>query len=169
MKNKPNPFTISYLVPYRVHHDLPLPKNMRILATGFNEYRAMRSGENVLRIRSDKGNMLENRKRTIAWRLNFFKNFSRSFRDCDAFPLQAGEKFQLTGFSAKIIKVDETGRPILVHYEFACSLDDPSLIWLQWDWLANRYKRFELPQIGETVTIPGPPRRSELTEQPASY
>ena len=131
--NCPNPFTVSYLPPYRVHYDLPLPKNMRILATGFNVYRVWRPDEKTLRLRSDKGNILENRKRTIAWRLNFFKNFAVSFRDCDAFPLKVDEQFELSGLMARVVKVDNNGRPRLVHYEFDRPLEDESLIWLQWD------------------------------------
>lgn len=163
--NCPNPFAISYLPPYRAHYNLPLPKSIRIIATGFNMYFIRRSGPNTLHLSLYKGNIMQNYKRTTAWSVNFFKMFTGSFRDCDAFPINPGDKFELPGFTAKVIKVDKTGRPTKVIYKFDRPLDDSSLIWLQWDWLEKRYHTFQMPRDSRRITIPGPPRRKTPEKQ----
>jgi hypothetical protein len=163
--NCPNPFAISYLPPYRAHHNLPLPKNIRIIATGFNMYFIRRSEPNILHLSLYKGNIMQNYKRTTAWNVNFFKMFTESFRDFDAFPINPGEKFEMSGFTAEVIEVDSAGRPTKVIYEFDCPLDDSSLIWLQWDWLEKRYHTFQMPQNRRRITIPGPPRRKTAGNQ----
>ena len=163
--NCPNPYAISYLPPYRVHRNLPLPKNVRIIATGYNMYYFRRTDENTLLLETYKGNILRNRKRTIAWSVNFFKNLSESFRNFAAFPIEAGEKFKVTGFTAEVTEVDKSGRPTEVIYTFDRPLDDPSLIWLQWDWLKKSYEPFELPLMNRRITFPGPPRRQKADKK----
>ncbi len=163
--NCPNPFAVSYLPPYRAHHNLPLPKNIRIIATGFNMYFLRRIEPNTLHLSLYKGNILQNYKRTTAWSVNFFKMFTESFRDFDAFPISPGDKFELSGFTAEVIEVDKTGRPTKVIYQFDRPLDDASLVWLQWDWLEKRYHTFQMPRNRRRITIPGPPRRKTPEHQ----
>jgi hypothetical protein len=163
--NCPNPFAISYLPPYRIHHNLPLPRGIRIIATGFNMYFIRRTDKNTLELSLYKGNILQNYKRTTAWNVNFFKMFTESFRDFDAFPINPGDKFQVSGFTAEVVEVDKTGRPTKVIYRFDRPLDDSSLIWLQWDWLEKRYQTFKMPRNRRRITIQGPPRRKTFESQ----
>ena len=55
--------------------------------------------------------------------------------------------------------VDDDGQPTKVLFDFAVSLDDPSLIWFKWTWKKNglgTYSRFEVPAIGQVAQTKGP-------------
>jgi hypothetical protein len=163
--NCPNPYAVSYLPPYNNHHNMPLPKNIRIIATGFNMYYIDRIDEYTIKLITYKGNILQNRKRTTAWSVNFFKSFTESFRDCVKFPINPGEKFELSDFVAEVIQVDKNSMPTEVSYTFDRPLRDASLIWLKWDWLQKNYKPFEVPGLGNRAIVEGPPRRKKAEKQ----
>jgi hypothetical protein len=56
----------------------------------------------------------------------------------------------------EVLAVDDRGFPTKVAFDFGVSLDDPSLYWLQFNWRKFSYDRFEVPQIGQTIPVPGP-------------
>ena len=56
------------------------------------------------------------------------------------------------GTTVEVIDVTEDGRPAEVSFQFNVDLEDPSLMWLQWN--DGVYVPFELPEVGETVILP---------------
>ena len=53
-------------------------------------------------------------------------------RSTDASPMRLGERIELTGVTVEITAVTADGRPAEATFRFASSLDDKSLIWLEW-------------------------------------
>jgi hypothetical protein len=70
--------------------------------------------------------------------------------------MDLGQRIDLTGMSAEVVALREDGRPAEARVQFAVSLEDPSLHWLQWDWKTERYVPFDPPAIGEMAHISGP-------------
>ena len=63
-----------------------------------------------------------------------------------------GEKVELDDVSIEVLEVNKC-LPSAARFQFSVPLDDPSLIWFQWQ--DGRYIPFTLPAAGETTTIEG--------------
>ena len=70
-----------------------------------------------------------------------------------------GEHIRLPRMTIEVTGVNSHGLPTEVTFSFTGSPEDPSLVWLWWDWHMGEkgsYLPFAVPDIGKTITIPGP-------------
>lgn len=71
-----------------------------------------------------------------------------------AHPMQIGQRIELTDMTAEVLSLTNTKdrRPLRVRFTFKVSLEDSSLLFLEWK--NNNFIPFALPDIGESVRLP---------------
>jgi hypothetical protein len=158
--NAPHPF-MCIVMPYlREHQGQSLPKVCRLLAPGFRPLVLTRMDERTLVIRSDGGSFfsIDRTRRDKRPHLSYFYQlFNHLFRGPDE-AFESGERVDLSDMTVEVGAVAADGLANEVRFEFAVPLDDPSLHWLYRQHHGDRrgYRRFEIPPIGQGVTIDGP-------------
>ena len=66
-------------------------------------------------------------------------------------PMTVGQQVVLKNMTAEVLSQTEDQRPLRVRFSFPLDLDDPSILLLKWD--HDRFERFKMPKIGETVCL----------------
>jgi len=155
--NAPSAFSLLVVPLVKAYEGEPLPKAVRILAPGLRALEIHRSGEKTLLLRTKSGSIFSCNQQSLLHFVYFFKRLNDAFRS-DRFPFHAGQTIILPRFEVQVIAVDQKGQPKEVSFNFSVPLEDASLYWLQFDWQNSCYSSFEVPAIGETVKIAGPPR-----------
>ena len=157
-----NPPAVFYLIYYRsLQHfrGMKRPPRLVPLAPGHGAVRLTRTGERTLSVQPELG-FVAGRDRhdsqaPILHEVYFNQILDRTIRGRD-FPVQSGQRFDWPGLSAVVSKVDAASQPLEATLTFDCSLKDPSLMWVQWNWDTRSYEPFSVPPIGGTTTIAGP-------------
>ena len=67
-----------------------------------------------------------------------------------------GDLYKFNGLAVEILESDAVGLPTRVAFHFESLLDSPNFRWVQFDWRTFSYVPFEVPVIGQSVTIAGP-------------
>ena len=159
--NAPYPFLFLGMPVLRAYWNQPIPERIRLLAPGFAPLEIARTGEKTLRVKAQTGNLLSpdtsrrDFKPNIAY---FYYEFNSLFRPHDL-PFEVGERIELNDMSVEVIELDNDGQPTEILIDFAVPLDDPSLLWLQWNWKGpgfGEYSTFQVPAIGEEASTKGP-------------
>jgi len=158
--NAPNPLLFMGLPALKAYWDESLPERTRLLAPGFRPLKITRTGDRTLLVEAQAGNIMtvdrsrKDFKPSLAY---FYNHFNSLFRPQDM-PFEVGRKTQLRDMSAEVVAIDADGQPTKVLFEFAVSLDDPSLVWFHWTWKngLGSYSKFEIPPIGQESQTNGP-------------
>ncbi len=134
---------LTYVLPImRYAYGGPIPQHGRVLCAGAQSVEFERLDERSLAMRPDEA---------------FLRPpYCQVFRDVKQSPMRAGDIVRLTGFEAHIQSVTPDGRPTEVLFRFDVPLEHPSLRWVTYNNDAGGYKPFELPAVGEKVTIKAP-------------
>jgi hypothetical protein len=122
---------------YRAAHDLPRPLHYRWLATGVSDLTIARVDANTLRITPRDGYLSTASQQVL--------------RSLDR-PLHVGEKVALDGVTFEVLTLTDDRRPKTVEARFSLPLDSPELRFMRWR--EHEYTDFELPKVGESVTLP---------------
>ncbi|MEW6094248.1 MAG: hypothetical protein AB1531_09815 [Chloroflexota bacterium] len=161
--NAPSPSLFLYFPAFREFTRQPLPAHLRILAPGFSSVSLTTVDERTLVIQPETGFLYSPEYLDLDGTA-FFPLFHSSysfqygdglFRGQD-YPMELGQQVDLSGISIEVISLTEDERPQAVRVTFDWPLEDESLVWLMWDWENARYIPFLLPDIGDTLLIPGP-------------
>ena len=102
----------------RMAEGRPRPKTMRTLAHGGSSMVVERKSDRVLTVSLDAG--------------LFPDSFSRYYRSSDL-AFEVGERVTLTGFEAQVLELNDDGDPTVIRYTFDRSLNDPALLFLEWN------------------------------------
>ncbi len=164
--NAPSPSLFLYLPSYREFTGQPLPAHIRILSPGFSSVSLTAVDDHTVIIQPETGFLLSSvSPESLALDGKaFFPLFHSSysfqygdglFRGAD-YPMELGQQVELSGVSIEVISLTEDGRPLAAGVTFDLPLGAESLVWLMWDWENARYVPLLLPEIGETILIPGP-------------
>jgi hypothetical protein len=70
----------------------------------------------------------------------------------DSTPMTVGHRIQLMCATVEITALTEDDRPAEATFHFLTALESPLFNWLQWR--DGRYVPFEVPAVGETLTLP---------------
>jgi hypothetical protein len=158
--NTPSPFYNLYLPGLRAYQDLPQIGRFRALAPGYFAVDVTRLDETTLTVRPKLGYVVppgieEPGKEMPALSLVYFsQHLGKTYRS-SAHPAKVGQKLEIPGMIAEVTELTEDRRIQGAKIQFAVPAEDPSLIWLQWNWKTMDYSAFSVPAVGETVTIPG--------------
>jgi hypothetical protein len=158
--NAPNPFLFIGAPAVWSYENKAVPQVARVLVPGWRELKLTRTGQHTLVVQAARGNLLSVDETNRQMAPNFvymWRTFNDLFRGKKE-PFEVGQEVVMPELSATILALDAAGFPAQVRFDFATSLDDPSLHWLQWRWARRglgAYARFEVPAIGQSTTLPG--------------
>lgn len=122
----------------RAARGAPSPGRTRVLATsGGRALQVERVDAHTIRIRSEAG--------LLSREIDMMRR--RPGRD-----LPVGATVRLPDLEVTIEAVTADGRPMAALYRFERALDDPELVWRQWQ--GDRFEGFTPPATGTTTTLP---------------
>lgn len=167
--NPPSPFHFIYLDGLRRLRGEETPSRVQLLAPGYGEVEVTRRDTQTLRIVVPEGYVDapepwqagRHDARPAAELATMFQHLDTFFQD-NPRSLAPGTTVQLTDLSAQVIESTADGRPKVVDFTFAASLEAPTWRWLWWDWQTEGYQPFVVPAIGETRRLAGPPAELAL-------
>ena len=131
----PNIFLTSDLINVRALHAKPLPKHIRSLAS--NSIFPVP----IHLTRTDKHTLVAEPEGGYRWYL---------VRD-DDHPLEVGEIVEVEGMAVEVLSLVDKGYPHRVAFTFDVELEDPSLVWLQFQDMT--FVPFTPPDVGESVVL----------------
>lgn len=134
--NPPIALLAHYLPILQDLHDQPIPRRTRALAPGRHPMTVHRPDKHTLVIEPQHG--------------YFDAVLDQLLRD-ERFPASVGEQITLAGMTVTIREVLPDGRPRSVAFRFDVSLEDRSLLWLQWK--EGTWQRFIPPPVGQAITL----------------
>jgi hypothetical protein len=161
--NSPSPGQSLYLMPLRNVRGEPVPEHLRILSPAHTQVALTRLDDRTVLVKPESGFLLP----TQIDLQNDIKPFplahiAYTYRYGDAFFRENGMQMALDGWvdlpgmQVEVSSLTSDGRPWEARMVFDRPLEDPSLNWLQWDWESATYVPFQLPEVGQTVQVPGP-------------
>jgi hypothetical protein len=128
----------AYILVVKTLQKKPIPRHLRLLAGGPTPMTLIRLDSTTIRVRMSDG--------------LFVGPFGRSFRS-KSFPMDRGNRIQLTGMTALIENLNNDGDPTDVTYEFSNTLDDTRLRFLRWQ-NGIGYIPFVPPAVGDSTLLP---------------
>ncbi len=130
-------FPVAYTPIIRRVEGRPAPARIAILSTFASGRTLLREDDDTLVIDVEGG-----------WLSDPMDRLERD----PSVPFQPGERIQMPDFEVEVREVTADGRPEVVGFHFQRSLDDPLYRWLSWG--SGGVEPFEVPDIGQTVTLP---------------
>ena len=137
MVNSIVPVGVGYLPIIRELNGRPVPRHTRALAPGWFPVSVHRRDERTLVIRPAYGFIVSPGDELVRDERN---------------PMFVGQRVELTGMTVEVTALTEDGWPAEAVFQFAVTLEDPSLIWLQFK--HGELVPFTPPAIGETIELP---------------
>ena len=160
--NAPSPGQMIYVPGLHSFYDQPMPEHIRLLSPAFSPVTVTSVDENTVTVQPHSGYLLSPGTSiginifSPTFHLAYAYQYGdRLFRG-ENYPLKLGQQIHLVDFDVEIMSLTEDGRPLEVKIQFEQPLNDPSRIWLKWDWKNYQYEPFIVPSIGSSITIPGP-------------
>lgn len=132
----PSPLVATYLPIYRAVDGKPLPAHIRSLTPN----KLFPSGPTTL-TRTDRHTLVVEPEGGYPFIL---------LRDRDHL-LNAGDEVNLQGMKVTVLSLTPGNFPLKVAYRFDAPLEDPALVWLQFQ--NNEWKTFTPPSLGESITF----------------
>ncbi|UCD27943.1 MAG: hypothetical protein JSV03_12690 [Planctomycetota bacterium] len=130
------PIGAGYLPIIRELNRQPVPRHTRALAPGWFSVNVHRPDKHTLIIRPEHGFIVAPLDDLV--------------RD-DRNPMYVGQRVELTGMTVEVTALTDDRRPAEAAFYFDVPLEDPSLLWLQWD--DGELIPFTPPSVGETITL----------------
>ena len=149
-------FIASLAAVARARTGLPLPRETLVLSAGIYGATVRRPDSMTLEVELPGGFLLPpgqsppGRAPALVEMYRVFPTLDVLFRDVDARPFVTGQSTRGAGFTAEPVTVNE-GRPIAVLFHFDEPLESSRWRWVVWQ--DGRYEPFQLPAMGEEVTI----------------
>jgi hypothetical protein len=138
--NPSNEFYGQYTLIVRLFDGKPAPESLLMLAPGTSSLVIERVGARELTVEASNG-----------WMSSPFDNV---YRGADRI-VPENYRVSLTGVSIRVVSALPDGRPNKVAFTFDDELEHPSLRWVRFE--DSRYVPFDLPAIGESVSLPAVP------------
>jgi hypothetical protein len=145
--NPPIDFFAVYFPSFRAARGEALPAHFRWLATGESALKVARVDDHTLRLTPAGGFLSSSSQR-------MFRRADRRF--------EPGEVVALSDVSFQVMEFTEDGRPAEVLARFEQPLESDSMQWLRWG--KRAYVPFDLPAVGQVVTIPAVDLAGTLVE-----
>ncbi len=151
--NAPCALTLAYMPFYKAYYHQPLPRTLRTLVPGCTSFDVQRTDDRTLVIQSQAPDIFSCDDVGPA-------NVAYVFSACNVAigvpKSKKGDRHDLGGLTVEVLESNEADVATRVAFRFDTSLDSPDFHWLWWDWRTLSYKPFEMPAVGQSVTLPGP-------------
>lgn len=153
--NAPNPFGLMYLPMMAADNGDAGPKRQQVLSPGWRTMEVQRLDERTLVIRTREGHLFETDTSPPLHMVHLFREIATLARPMDL-PFEPNQTCTLSTMQVRVTALDERRLPTEVTFRFNAPLDDPGFYWIEYDWSAFCYRRFQVPPIGQTIQILGP-------------
>jgi len=151
--NAPCPLALLYAPSYKAYYHQPLPKTMRALVPGGTGFDVQRTDDKTLVIQSQAPDIFSCDNVGPIHGAYVFRagNLLLGKPRC-----KKGDRYDLGGLTVEVLESDASDLPSRVAFRFDTSLDSPDFHWLQYDRRTQSYQPFQIPAIGQSVTLSGP-------------
>jgi len=153
--NHPIPLETAYAPSYGAYHHQLLPKTLRVLAPACTGFDIQRTDDKTLVIQSHGSNIFSCDDVGSVHIVNALSACNRMLPEPRC---KKGDWYDLNGLTVEVLESDAAGLASRVAFRFDTSLDSPDFRWLWFDWRKLSSEPFELPAIGQSVTLSGPDR-----------
>ena len=148
--NDPCALTLAYAPFYKAYYHQPLPRSVRTLVPGGTDFDVRRTDDKTLVIQSRAPNI-------FSWNdLGPVHRFYAVNACNTAVGMPLCKRCSLDGLMVEVLESDASGLASRVAFRFDKPLESADFLWLQWDWSSGAFKPFQLPAIGQSVTLSGP-------------
>ncbi|HVM61903.1 MAG TPA: hypothetical protein VMV72_13655 [Verrucomicrobiae bacterium] len=151
--NSPCPFALIHVPSYKAFYRQTLPKTLRALVPGCTGFDVRRTDDNTLVIRPKGPDMFSCDDVGRMHPAYLFRTFNTTMGGAR---LGKGHRMELPGLRVEVQEASADGRPTRVAFRFDDSLDSPGFYWLRWSWQTFSYTPFEIPAVGQNVSLSGP-------------
>lgn len=159
--NAPDLFGNMYTPYYYAYKGIQLPLSIRSLSSAFNTISVTRLSESKILVEPHNGfifhnnDPLEFESNSGSGALHFhvihpFKKLIGFFHNGEH-DMYVGQTFSFNELKIMVKSVDN-GRPLSIEVD---ALNPDDLKWLSWNWKEKKFEKFELPDIGQTVSLKG--------------
>lgn len=157
--NSPNPFCLFYTSLVREHQNKPLPRSVRTLSPSFGALEVERPSTNTLVMRSKGQSLFAYESTSHFGEIHLYEKINKiCYANWDH--LHPGHTQRLSNVSIQVNQVDQTGAPKEVTFSFDVSLENASLVWIEYDHNNSRYRPFKMPEVGKKHELAGPRKLS---------
>jgi len=144
---------LTYVPFDRAYTREPLPKSLRTLVPGCTGFEVRRIDDATLEIQSLGSNMF------VCDDVGPV-HLAYVFRMANSFigkpQCRKGDRYDLGVVKIEVLDSDASGLASRVVFRFRAPLESPEYRWRCWNWQAGSYEAFELPAVGQDVTLLGP-------------
>jgi hypothetical protein len=151
--NAPCSLLLAYAPSYKAYHHQPLPKTMRTLVPGCTSFDVQRIADKTLVIQSQAPDIFSCDNVGPIHAAYAFRNFNLLLGEPKC---KKGDRYDLGSLTVEVLESDTSDLASRVAFQFNTSLDSPGFHWLWFDWRTFSYRPFEVPGIGQSVTLSGP-------------
>jgi hypothetical protein len=151
--NEPFPIVLAYAPSYIAYHHQPLPKTLRALVPGCTSFDVQRTDDKTLVIQSKAPDIFscDNVGPIHGVYVCRMANLLLGKPKC-----KKGDRYDLGSLTVEVLESDASDLPSKVAFRFDTSLDSPDFHWLWFDRRTQSYQPFQIPAIGQSVTLSGP-------------
>jgi len=151
--NGPCSLAFAYAPSYKAYHHQPLPKTLRMLVPGCTSFAVQRTDDKTLVIQSKAPDIFSCDNLGPVHLAYVFRNLNLFLGEPKC---KKGDRYDLGSLTVEVLELDALDLPSRVAFRFDTSLDSPDFHWLRFDWRTFSYKPFEVPSIGQSITLSGP-------------
>ena len=154
--NAPCAITLAYMPFYKAYYHQPLPRTLRTLVPGCTSFDVQRTDGQTLVIQSRASDIFtcdDVGPTHIAY------IFSACNVAVGVPKSKKGDRHDLSGLTVEVLEANVADVATRVAFRFDASLDSPDFRWLWWDWRTFSYRPFQIPAVGQSVTLSGPTRK----------
>ena len=153
--NAPCAITLAYMPFYKAYYHQPLPKTIRTLVPGCTSFDVQRTDDKTLVIQARAPDILTCDDVGPA-------HIAYVFSACNVAvgvpKSKKGDRHDFDGLTVEVLEANAADVATRVAFRFDTSLDSPDFHWLRFDWRTFSYHPFQIPAIGQTITLSGPHR-----------
>ena len=151
--NAPCTLVLAYEPSYKAYHHQPLPRTLRALVPGCTSFNVQRTDDKTLVIQSKAPDIFscDNVGPIHGAYVCRMANLLLGKPRC-----KKGDRYNLGGLTVEVLESDASDLASRVAFRFDTSLDSPNFHWLRFDWQTFSHRPFEVPRIGQSVTLSGP-------------
>jgi len=154
--NTPCALGLAFIPFYQAYEKQELPNSIRALAPAFTTLVVKRTNENTLVFSSKQGNIFSCDDIGPMHTAHILKCFNDLFVNRNT-EFQAGQILTLPKLTVTILSVSEKSMPTELQFTFDVPLEDDSLVFYRYNWRKGSHFEFEIPAIGQSVEVAGPP------------
>ena len=154
--NAPCAITLAYMPFYKAYYHQPLPRTLRTLVPGCTSFDVQRTDEQTLVIQSRASDIFTC---DDVGPVHIAYIFSACNVAVGVPKSKKGDRHDFDGLTMEVLEANAADVATRVAFRFDAPLDSPDFHWLWWDWRTFSYRPFQIPAVGQSVTLSGPIRK----------